>query len=216
MYSSQEKRLLGSYTSSLRLIPPPSKTSKRCGEACRPADAARGRRAPTAPAPGPCPGLRVGSVGGSNDTGRADVAVALALSEYPHLGPSAYGPGASGQPDHRGAVVGRRGRSRTGPRQTCAGVSPPDREAQLCYINHCVTGLQRAGQPIMSVDANKQALVGPLPMGEGALSLRGSEGVRTHDVPDKPLGKLEPDVALHEYAARRYQPPLWSATFRVH
>ena len=84
------------------------------GASSRPAAAARGRRAPTAPAPGACPGRRGGSGGGPDDTGRSAGAVALDLAEHPHRGPGAYGPGAAGPPSHRGAAVRRRGLARAG------------------------------------------------------------------------------------------------------
>lgn len=42
------------------------------------------------------------------------------------------------------------------PRQSLEGTSPPDRDAQFRYINRGVKVFQRAGQPVISVDAKKK------------------------------------------------------------
>lgn len=60
-------------------------------------------------------------------------------------------------------------------------------------INRCVKGFQRAGPPVMAVEAQKKARVGPCANGGRDSQPPGPpERVRTHDVPDKPLGKLGP------------------------
>jgi len=46
-------------------------------------------------------------------------------------------------------------------RKCLEGTSHPDRDAQFRYINRCVRVFQRAGQPVISVDAKKKELVGP-------------------------------------------------------
>ena len=45
-------------------------------------------------------------------------------------------------------------------RKTKEGTSPPDRNAQCAYINTRVWAFQKRGAPVISVDTNKQALVG--------------------------------------------------------
>jgi len=52
-----------------------------------------------------------------------------------------------------------------GTRKTLEGAAHPDRDAQFRYINRCVKMFQRAGQPVISVDAKKQELVGPFANG---------------------------------------------------
>ena len=47
-----------------------------------------------------------------------------------------------------------------GNRREVEGVSHPDRDAQFRYINKCVTGFQRRGQPVISIDCKKKELVG--------------------------------------------------------
>ena len=45
-------------------------------------------------------------------------------------------------------------------RKTVEGNDHPDRDAQFEYINRQVRAFQRAGQPVISVDAKKKELVG--------------------------------------------------------
>jgi hypothetical protein len=78
-------------------------------------------------------------------------------------------------------------------RKTLEGTSPPDRDAQFRYINHCVKVFQRAGQPVISVDAKKKELVGPFANRGREYQAKGQpERVRTHDFADKELGKVCP------------------------
>jgi hypothetical protein len=80
-----------------------------------------------------------------------------------------------------------------GTRKTLEGAAHPDRDAQFRSINRCVKVFQRAGQPVISVDAKKKELVGPFANGGRDSQPQGQpERVRTHDVPDKPLGKICP------------------------
>jgi hypothetical protein len=80
-----------------------------------------------------------------------------------------------------------------GTRKTLEGASHPDRDAQFRYINRCVKMFQRAGQPVISVDAKKKELVGPFANGGRDYQPTGQpERVRTHDFPDKALGKICP------------------------
>ena len=80
-----------------------------------------------------------------------------------------------------------------GTRKTLEGAAHPDRDAQFRYINRCVKVFQRAGQPVISVDAKKKELVGPFANGGRDYQRQGQpERVRTHDFPDKHLGKICP------------------------
>jgi hypothetical protein len=80
-----------------------------------------------------------------------------------------------------------------GTRKTVAGASHPDRDAQFRSINRCGQVFQRAGQPVISVDAQKKELVGPLAnAGRDSQPQGQPERVRTHDFPDKQLGKICP------------------------
>ena len=80
-----------------------------------------------------------------------------------------------------------------GTRKTLEGAAHPDRDAQFRYINRCVKVFQRAWQPVISVDAKKKELVGPFANGGRDDQPQGQpERVRTHDFPDKHLGKICP------------------------
>ncbi len=80
-----------------------------------------------------------------------------------------------------------------GTRKTLEGAAHPDRDAQFRYINRCVKVFQRAGQPVISVDAKKKELVGPFANRGRDYQPHGQpERVRTHDFPDKQLGKICP------------------------
>jgi hypothetical protein len=73
------------------------------------------------------------------------------------------------------------------------GTSHPDRDAQCRYINRCVKVFQRAGQPVISVDAKKQELVGPFANRGREYQAKGQpERVRTYDFADQELGKVCP------------------------
>lgn len=80
-----------------------------------------------------------------------------------------------------------------GTRKSREGASHPDRDAQFRYINRCVKVFQRAGQPVISVDAKKKELVGPFANKGHEYQPKGKpEHVRTHDFADKELGKVCP------------------------
>lgn len=80
-----------------------------------------------------------------------------------------------------------------GTRKTLEGASHPDRDAQFRYINRCVKVFQRAAQPVVSVDAKKKELIGEFANGGQEYQPKGKpEKVRSHDFPDKQLGKVCP------------------------
>ena len=72
-------------------------------------------------------------------------------------------------------------------------VSHPDRNAQFRYINRCVKVFQRAGQPVISVDAKKKEQVGVFTNKGREYQPKGQpEQVQLHDFPDPQLGKVCP------------------------
>ena len=78
-------------------------------------------------------------------------------------------------------------------RKTREGKQHPDRDAQFQYINKKVSGFQRRGQPVISVDAKKRELVGDFKNGGREWRPKGEpERVRTHDFKDKELGVAIP------------------------
>jgi Rhodopirellula transposase DDE domain len=88
-------------------------------------------------------------------------------------------------------------------RRTREGKEHPDRDAQFEHISRRVRAFQRAGQPAVSVDAKKKELVGDCYNAgrEWHPQERPAE-VRSHDFPDKELGKVIPqgvyDLARNE------------------
>jgi transposase len=79
-------------------------------------------------------------------------------------------------------------------RKTREGTDHPDRDAQFGYINRQVRAFQRAGQPVISVDAKKKELVGNFRNPGREWHRRGEpELVRAKDFPDKQLGKAIPE-----------------------
>jgi transposase len=79
-------------------------------------------------------------------------------------------------------------------RKTREGTDHPDRDAQFGYINRQVRTFQKAGQPVISVDAKKKELVGNFRNSGREWHRRGEpELVRAKDFPDKQLGKAIPE-----------------------
>src|SRR4030095_8179202 len=69
-------------------------------------------------------------------------------------------------------------------RKTTAGADPPDRDAPFDHINAQAHAFQPRGQPVISVDPKKQALVGDFKNGGRAWPPGGPpEAVRVHDFP---------------------------------
>jgi len=79
------------------------------------------------------------------------------------------------------------------PRKTKEGADHPDRDAQFVHINGQTRAFQARGQPVVSIDAKKKELVGNYKNGGREWRPAGQpEAVRTHDFPDKTLGKVAP------------------------
>jgi transposase len=78
-------------------------------------------------------------------------------------------------------------------RKTIEGKQHPDRDAQFQHINRRVRALQRAGQPVISVDTKKKEVLGKMKNPGRTYRRQGDpEKVKTHDFPDKTRGKAVP------------------------
>jgi len=81
------------------------------------------------------------------------------------------------------------------------GTAHPDRDAQFRYVNDQVREHHSAGQPVISVDTKKKELVGQYKNGGTQWRPSGNpERVKTHDFPDKDLGKAIP-YGVYDIAA---------------
>jgi transposase len=79
-------------------------------------------------------------------------------------------------------------------RKTHEGSAHPDRDAQFAHLNRQVRAFQRAGQPVISVDAKNKELVGDFRQAGQEWHPRGQPTlVRAKDFPDKHLGKVTPE-----------------------
>ncbi|MGI6419465.1 MAG: ISAzo13 family transposase [Thermoguttaceae bacterium] len=78
-------------------------------------------------------------------------------------------------------------------RKTIEGKQHPDRDAQFRHINRRVKAFQRARQPAISVDTKKKEPLGKMKNPGRTYRKKGDpEKVKTHDFPDKELGKAVP------------------------
>lgn len=96
-----------------------------------------------------------------------------------------------------------RGYSLQGNRKTVEGKQHEDRDAQFIHINRRVKACQRRGQPAISVDTKKKEPLGNMKNPGRTYRRKGDPiRVKTHDFPDKALGKAVPygvyDIANNE------------------
>jgi hypothetical protein len=92
-----------------------------------------------------------------------------------------------------GELLPRLGYSLQAPRKTREGTSHPDRDAQFGSINARVSAALCLGEPAISVDTKKKALVGDFKNGGRAWRPKGSpEAVRVHDFVIPELGRAIP------------------------
>src|SRR5512134_3385854 len=76
-------------------------------------------------------------------------------------------------------------------RKTLEGCHHPDRDAQFQYINRRAKAFQKQGQPVVSVDTKKKALVGQFRQSGREWHPQGQpEEVQVHDFPNEALGKV--------------------------
>jgi transposase len=102
-----------------------------------------------------------------------------------------------------GKLLRQQGYSLQANRKTVEGKQHPDRNAQFEFINRRVRAYQRTGQPVISVDTKKKESLGKMKNPGRTYRKKGDpERVKTHDFPDKDLGKAVPygvyDVINHE------------------
>lgn len=78
-------------------------------------------------------------------------------------------------------------------RKTIEGKQHPDRDAQFRHISQRVKAFQRAGHPAISVDTKKKEPLGKMKNPGRTYRRKGDpQKVKTHDFPDKTLGKAVP------------------------
>lgn len=78
-------------------------------------------------------------------------------------------------------------------RKTLEGKQHPDRDAQFRHISRRASAFQRARQPVVSVDTKKKEPLGKMKNPGRTYRRKGApEKVKTHDFPDKSLGKAVP------------------------
>jgi len=78
-------------------------------------------------------------------------------------------------------------------RKTREGIGHPDRNAQFEYIYKSIKKFHRSGQPVISVDTKKKELLGDFSNNGKEYHKKGNPvKTRTHDFPDKELGKAIP------------------------
>ena len=102
-----------------------------------------------------------------------------------------------------GALLRARGYSLQANRKTIEGKQHPDRNAQFEYIGQRVKAQQKRGEPAVSVDTKKKEPLGRLKNSGRTYRRKGDPVlVKTHDFPDKGLGKAVPygvyDIARNE------------------
>lgn len=88
-------------------------------------------------------------------------------------------------------------------RKTIEGKQHPDRDAQFAHINKRVRAYQRTGQPAISIDTKKKETLGKMKNPGRTYRRKGDpESVKTHDFPDRELGKAIPygvyDITANE------------------
>ena len=92
-----------------------------------------------------------------------------------------------------GALLKSRGYSLQSNRKTMEGKQHPDRNAQFEHIARRVKAQQRRGEPAISVDTKKKEPLGKLKRNGKTYRRKGNPvKVKTHDFPDKTLGKAVP------------------------
>lgn len=92
-----------------------------------------------------------------------------------------------------GRLLRTRGYSLQANRKTVEGKQHEDRDAQFMHINRRVKACQRSGQPAISVDTKKKEPLGNMKNSGRTYRRKGDPvRVKTHDFPDKELGKAVP------------------------
>jgi len=102
-----------------------------------------------------------------------------------------------------GELLRSQGYSLQANRKTMEGKQHPDRDLQFEHINTRVGAFQRTGQPVISIDTKKKEPLGNMKNPGRTYRRQGDpQKVKTHDFPDRQLGKAVPygvyDVTANE------------------
>jgi hypothetical protein len=102
-----------------------------------------------------------------------------------------------------GKMLKLQGYSLQSNRKTVEGKQHPDRDAQFRFIAKRVATCRRRGEPAISIDTKKKETLGNLKNAGRTYRRRGEPvKVKTHDFPDKDLGKAVPfgvyDITINE------------------
>jgi hypothetical protein len=102
-----------------------------------------------------------------------------------------------------GALLKAQGYSLQSNRKTVEGKQHPDRDAQFKFIAKRVRARRHCGEPAISIDTKKKETLGNLKNAGKTYRRKGDPvKVKTHDFPDKELGKAVPygvyDIATNE------------------
>lgn len=102
-----------------------------------------------------------------------------------------------------GELLRSQGYSLQANRKTMEGKQHPDRDLQFEHINTRVRAFQRTGQPVISIDTKKKEPLGNMKNPGRTYRRQGDpQKVKTHDFPDRELGKAVPygvyDVTANE------------------
>jgi len=102
-----------------------------------------------------------------------------------------------------GTLLKAQGYSLQSNRKAVEGKQHPDRDAQFEFIARRVRACQRRGEPAISIDTKKKETLGNLKNPGRTYRRKGEPAkVKTHDFPDKELGKAVPygvyDIASNE------------------
>jgi len=96
-------------------------------------------------------------------------------------------------PNTVGRLLRQQGYSLQSNRKTIEGKQHPDRDAQFHHISRRVRAYQRTNQPVISVDTKKKETLGNMTNpGRTWRPKRKPVEVKTHDFPDRTLGKAVP------------------------
>lgn len=102
-----------------------------------------------------------------------------------------------------GSLLKSQGYSLQSNRKTIEGKQHPDRDAQFEFIARRVKARIRSGEPAISIDTKKKETLGKLKNAGRTYQKKGNpKKVKTHDFPDKKLGKAVPygiyDIGVNE------------------
>jgi len=105
--------------------------------------------------------------------------------------------------DKVGDLLKAQGYSLQSNRKTIEGKQHPDRDAQFQFIAKRVRARRHRGEPAISIDTKKKEALGNLKNAGQSYRKKGDPvKVKTHDFPDKELGKAVPygiyDIAINE------------------